>query len=49
MCTPNPCENGGECYINNNAVECYCPPTWSGPTCAIPSMMGTTTTVAPGR
>lgn len=33
-CTPNPCQNGGECFaIDAFEFSCFCMPEWTGPTC----------------
>lgn len=33
-CTPNPCENEGQCTVTQGgSFSCQCPPGWSGDTC----------------
>lgn len=33
-CTPNPCKNGGTCYLTSGATQCACPPGLKGYRCA---------------
>lgn len=35
-CYPNPCENQGRCFVNENAADgymCVCPDTFTGVNC----------------
>jgi hypothetical protein len=32
-CSPNPCENGGDCTPIGSEFFCSCIPEWTGPTC----------------
>lgn len=32
-CSPNPCNNGGTCYVNGGSIYCVCPWVWTGQYC----------------
>ena len=34
-CNPNPCQNGGNCRIEDGHFKCECSPGYSGKTCEI--------------
>ena len=34
-CNPNPCQNGGNCRIEDGHFKCECPSGYSGETCEI--------------
>ena len=33
-CTPDPCQNGGTCMVDNGVATCICPPGKTGDNCA---------------
>ena len=33
VCFPSPCQNGGECVIQNDVYECVCESGYSGTNC----------------
>ncbi|CAF1386001.1 unnamed protein product [Rotaria sp. Silwood1] len=35
QCLPNPCQNGGSCYLTQTAFACVCPTQFSGTRCEI--------------
>ena len=49
-CAPNPCLNGGACYLDmNNMATCSCMAGWIGPICETIEILTTVPTRPPGE